>query len=431
MYRTLPLLAYLCWHGAAAAGDVLGFFPGSADDGVASHVLGQWHRRGDVDMTEDGFLRLTRDAADAHGTIMRDVQLSAADGWEAFIVLRVSGVGVSLVGDGVAVLLTQAQLEQGPLFGVAATYSGVGIFIDTREHPTDQSARPGSARVIGVVNDGTMVVDQGAYFSTLHAPSSCSLSRARWTTGAAPDEQVAVVLRVSARAGDARVNVHATTQELSRMEELSSSSSWQECFTLPFAFAAQTSEWVLTVSASTGRASDAHDVLALALATRDARATADSRWAASMHYISSKYKASEGHRAWIAPPRPMEAARAPPNDADLPALCEAYTAAERQRVAAAIAQVEGLEASTKSRVAAIHTRMEEIIDGLQKADASAEAKLTAIEESIRAHLHELRTLQASSTRGMTIALVALSVLVIALAALAWRHYVQIRKLHTA
>lgn len=75
------------------------------------------------------YIRLTSDRASQTGWLFSRVPLTATN-WEIEVEFKISGKS-SLYGDGMAFWVVKNRATQGPVFGAADKFEGLGIFFDT------------------------------------------------------------------------------------------------------------------------------------------------------------------------------------------------------------------------------------------------------------------------------------------------------------
>ncbi|KAG0160703.1 hypothetical protein PDIDSM_8233 [Penicillium digitatum] len=197
---------------------------------------------GDTVIRADKYVRLTSDRPSQQGWISSRVPLTATN-WQIELEFEIHGSG-NLHGDGFALWLTKERATQGPVFGSADRFEGLGIFFDTYKNN-----RPGVSfpYVMAMMGDGQTTYDQ-AHDGKANELAGCS---ARGLRGAPVPTK-------------ARLTYF---QDKSLVLELQYKSEdvWIECFNL----SAEKSNIAippvtyLGLSAETGELSDNHDIISL------------------------------------------------------------------------------------------------------------------------------------------------------------------------
>ncbi|KAK0711127.1 concanavalin A-like lectin/glucanase domain-containing protein [Lasiosphaeris hirsuta] len=110
---------------------------------------------GDTIVRTDQYIRLTSDHPSQNGWLFSRVPLTATN-WEIEVEFKIHGKN-QLYGDGFAMWLTKERGKQGPVFGSADNYEGLGIFFDTYKNN-----RPGVVfpYVMAMVGDGKTSYDK-------------------------------------------------------------------------------------------------------------------------------------------------------------------------------------------------------------------------------------------------------------------------------
>lgn len=105
--------------------------------------------------TRTRYIRLTSDRPSQSGWLFSRVPLSATN-WEIEVEFKIHGKN-QLYGDGFAMWLTKDRAHQGPVFGAADKFDGLGIFFDTYKNN-----RPGVVfpYVMAMVGDGKTSYDK-------------------------------------------------------------------------------------------------------------------------------------------------------------------------------------------------------------------------------------------------------------------------------
>ena len=235
----LTALCSLCWVATA---------------GIAQVPLASLERVGDASFIEGVGVRLTPDAQSKAGIASVRSTMPHLSEWQVDATFQLHGAGVTLVGDGVAVWYTREKLAAHPggLLGANPRFAGIAVLLATY---IGQSRRP---RVSVVANDGTEVVsrtDSGTYQSSLHPAAGCNLDR--YLSG---DAFVSVRLRISDAGRHAEV-----LYDIGTAAGESASRQWTSCVSVPEIGMRLAPEGVLSVSASTGDLTQAHDLVELAV----------------------------------------------------------------------------------------------------------------------------------------------------------------------
>lgn len=89
---------------------------------------GPWEYQ-DVLTGASSYVRLTSDRPSQSGWLFSRVPLTATN-WEIEVEFKISGKN-HLYGDGFAMWITKQRAQQGPVFGSADRFEGLGIFVDT------------------------------------------------------------------------------------------------------------------------------------------------------------------------------------------------------------------------------------------------------------------------------------------------------------
>lgn len=101
------------------------------------------------------YIRLTSDRPSQTGWLWSRVPLTATN-WEIEVEFKIHGKN-QLYGDGFAMWITKDRAKEGPVFGSADRFEGLGIFFDTYKNN-----RPGVVfpLVMGMVGDGKLSYDK-------------------------------------------------------------------------------------------------------------------------------------------------------------------------------------------------------------------------------------------------------------------------------
>lgn len=110
---------------------------------------------GDTVVRTDKYIRLSADKGSRSGWLFSRVPLTATN-WEIEFEFKIHGQG-NLYGDGMALWLTKQRAQQGPVFGSADKFEGLGIFFDTYKNN-----RPGVVfpYVMAMLGDGQTGYDK-------------------------------------------------------------------------------------------------------------------------------------------------------------------------------------------------------------------------------------------------------------------------------
>lgn len=229
-----------------------------------SETMSGWQLTGDAVLI-DTFVRLTPDEQHKRGGMSARHGMPPEsggaddDGWTADVTLRIHGVGASLAGDGVAVWLTQAPVQPGPLFGGESRFRGLLLGLDTYVNSVDAGAHPHP--YVGIaINDGSELVTQDAagLTTTAHGPAGCSVTQAR-QVGAHESRVITLRARYvrSARSLKLAYTYGAGPQDYRHRAD----TEWVSCASVSDVDIPQGFHWGAT--AATGAVSDNHDVLSL------------------------------------------------------------------------------------------------------------------------------------------------------------------------
>lgn len=211
-----------------------------------------WQLLGDASFVEQ-VIRLTTDSQSRIGIALAlDASPFIEDGWQVDATFRLHGVGLTLVGDGVALWYTRDRLyvHPGGVLGANPRYAGIAAFLSTY---VGQSRHP---RLSLVANDGTEIVssrDPGVFASSLHPAASCDLNR-RLSGDALVG--VRLVVKRGGRAADLFYDIGAAAGERA-------SRSWTLCASVTDLGVRLEPRGALGVSAATGDLTQAHDLVEL------------------------------------------------------------------------------------------------------------------------------------------------------------------------
>ncbi|KAI1288452.1 Protein ERGIC-53 [Halotydeus destructor] len=111
-----------------------------------------WEYDGNA-MASDDMVRITPSLRSKRGAIWSKVKTNF-DWWEVEVWLRVTGRG-RLGADGVAFWFTENRMPEGPVYGAADQWRGLGIFFDS----FDNDGKGNNPYVMAMLNDGTKLYD--------------------------------------------------------------------------------------------------------------------------------------------------------------------------------------------------------------------------------------------------------------------------------
>ncbi|EEQ31345.1 hypothetical protein McanMca71_004545 [Microsporum canis] len=196
---------------------------------------------GDTVIRADRFIRLTADRPSQSGWIFSRVPLTATN-WQVEVDFAINGEG-TLHGDGMAMWLTEGRASQGPVFGSADRFKGLGIFIDTYKNGRQGSTFP---LVMAMLGDGHTAYDK-AKDGQANEIASCS---ARGIRGSSYPTK----LRLT----------YFQDKYLALDLQYKSDMTWTSCFKIqskPESPINLPAAAYLGFSAETGELSDTHDIL--------------------------------------------------------------------------------------------------------------------------------------------------------------------------
>ena len=125
----------------------------------------EWQAQGDTDV-KSAFVRLTPDRQSKRGTLWSRESIGPLNELSATLTFRISGQGKKLFGDGIGLWLTQYTRQQpGNVHGLDASFTGVGIIIDTFKN-VEHGKNHRDITVI--VNDGQKDIDLIAVSNLLY-----------------------------------------------------------------------------------------------------------------------------------------------------------------------------------------------------------------------------------------------------------------------
>jgi hypothetical protein len=244
-------------------------------------VAPRWRHFGDAWVSPDaGSLVLTDDVPSQSGAAVC-VHPASRIGhvWRIDLTVRISGRGVSLAGDGMALFLTREPIAmpvqqdgegekgerpdrpRGPrALGGPVSWEGLGIFIDTFDNDPGQGENAHRhPYVSAMVNDGTLVLEHDAAgtHTTLHEPAGCS-ARVRYAEES-PQQFFTIRLEYDGPSRRLRAS-HVTLPSEGEYVSLPPP-MWASCFDLKEVELPP--GYFLGLSASTGDLSDRHTAVSL------------------------------------------------------------------------------------------------------------------------------------------------------------------------
>ncbi|POR37223.1 L-type lectin-like domain-containing protein [Tolypocladium paradoxum] len=194
---------------------------------------------GDTVVRTDSYIRLTSDRPSQSGWLFSRVPLTATN-WEVEVEFQISGKN-QLYGDGLAMWITKQRGQQGPVFGSADRFEGLGIFIDTYKNN-----RPGVVfpYVMAMFGDGQKSYDKANDGKDAEL-AGCSARGIRHAT-------VPTKLRLT----------YIQDKQLRLELQYKSEDEWQLCFETEQPPAIPNIAY-LGFSAETGELSDNHDIISV------------------------------------------------------------------------------------------------------------------------------------------------------------------------
>lgn len=111
-----------------------------------------WEYEGNTIASED-MVRITPSLRSKRGAIWSKLK-STFEWWEVELWVRVTGRG-RLGADGIAFWFTENRTPEGPVFGAADQWRGLGIFFDS----FDNDAKGNNPYIMAMINDGTKLYD--------------------------------------------------------------------------------------------------------------------------------------------------------------------------------------------------------------------------------------------------------------------------------
>ena len=186
--------------------------------------------------------------------------------WRIDVQLRIGGQGVSLYGDGAAVWLTKEPFEEGEVFARKASWTGLGLFLDTYDNAPGKHVHK-HPYISAFLSTGThafsyaeLEADDEALQDPSHAASRAHAGcHARIRQYGRDPKVVTVRLEYDWQVKELRASVFLGR----RRDQYRSAAkyAWQHCFTL-HSVDLPPGYW-LAASASTGQLTDAHEVLSI------------------------------------------------------------------------------------------------------------------------------------------------------------------------
>lgn len=277
---SIASLAVIFLAAPVTAGSFCSLHPqlGYAEDSLAT-VQRNWELFGNATLHgQRTSISLTTDGPDERGAAVCRQIITVNDdasGFTADVTVRMDGAGVSLAGDGMAVLFVADEVtDVGTLLGGPSSFSGLGIFIDTFDRRMGLQANMDATRkrpyITAALNDGSLMFADDEYTTTLHKSVGCYAPTIRDGTAAG----TSLTLRVK---WERATGFHLTYVVNKALGDhlLAPAQQWIPCLTIPEAPLPPQSH--LVISASTSDVTDAHDVLAVGVETNDPRRRVDAR----------------------------------------------------------------------------------------------------------------------------------------------------------
>jgi hypothetical protein len=250
---------------------------------------------GSAQVLDDGFgtVRLTEDKQSQSGRVSFS-EPSSLQGtvFQADITMRLSGNGVSLAGDGMAVWYTETPLalindeNNGGgyyLGGPMGAWKGMAIFIDTYNNNPMRDTHP-HPYISLMLNDGTLLVDHNGEqtHSSLHEPVGCP-AQVREVTNQGRTRILTLRVTYNQHQKVIRGNYFVGDTLLEHLDP-DHQSGWTPCFEATNIGMDLFPGYFWGFSASTGDLSDAHDLMRFSLTGEDGAVVDDvpieirSRW---------------------------------------------------------------------------------------------------------------------------------------------------------
>ncbi|KIP03716.1 hypothetical protein PHLGIDRAFT_110493 [Phlebiopsis gigantea 11061_1 CR5-6] len=197
-----------------------------------------WDFGADTIINTNKHVRLTRNKASQMGWLWSRLPLTAAN-WILEVEFKISGESSHLFGDGMAIWLTTARTQPGPVFGSIDQFEGLGVFLDTYANSRHTYSFP---RVVAMLGDGKTRYDQ-PNDGEANKIGACSANYRR--------TNVATKLKIT-YIKDTYLNVQIQYRAWD---------DWTECFTVK-GISLPTAPFI-GISAMTGDVSDNHDVIVI------------------------------------------------------------------------------------------------------------------------------------------------------------------------
>jgi hypothetical protein len=250
---------------------------------------------GSAQVLDDGIgtVRLTEDKQSQSGRVSFS-EPSSLQGtvFQADITMRLSGNGVSLAGDGMAVWYTETPLalindeyNGGGYYlgGPMGAWKGMAIFIDTYNNNPMRDTHP-HPYISLMLNDGTLLVDHNGEqtHSSLHEPVGCS-AQVREVTNHGRTRILTLRVTYNQHQKVIRGNYFVGDTLLEHLDP-DHQSGWTPCFEATNIGIDLFPGYFWGFSASTGDLTDAHDLLRFSLTGEDGAVIDDvpieirSRW---------------------------------------------------------------------------------------------------------------------------------------------------------
>ncbi|KAI0821033.1 legume-like lectin family-domain-containing protein, partial [Irpex lacteus] len=197
-----------------------------------------WDFGADTIVNTNKHIRLTRNRPSQMGWLWSRLPITASN-FVIEIEFKIGGETSHLFGDGMAIWLTTARAQPGPVFGSIDKFEGLGIFLDTYANSRHAYSFP---RVVGMLGDGKTSYDHD-HDGEGTMLGGCSANYRR--------TNVATKLKIT-YIKDTTLNVQVQHKAWDE---------WTDCFTVN-GISLPTAPF-LGLSALTGDVSDNHDVVAI------------------------------------------------------------------------------------------------------------------------------------------------------------------------